>query len=289
MKKITQSLLSNNKVHFPAYDLNGNVMGLVNAANGNISAKYEYGPFGEVFCSVGDMAKVNPFGFLTKYTDNETDLLYYGYRYYSPALGRWLSRDPIEEQGGLNLYGFVNNDPVNGYDILGLMRWVELLEHVEKLDAFWKGIKCCCCEKTFLVAEITGFSSGETITHTVNIKKSGCTETIDIIAYYWWDCVSAQRDYRFDNSATRPRGRQAWQDYGWHKGGNPQTMSHKGMEKHWWDLWDMNHWNWQVAIIYRYCSKNQYRVKMRLSNALEWTWHDEGWGEPHEGAYGTIN
>ncbi len=55
-----------NGVHFPAYDLNGNVMGLVNAANGNISAKYEYGPFGEVFCSVGDMASVNPFGFSTK-------------------------------------------------------------------------------------------------------------------------------------------------------------------------------------------------------------------------------
>ena len=119
MKKITQSLLSNNKVHFPAYDLNGNVMGLVNAANGNISAKYEYGPFGEVFCSVGDMAKVNPFGFSTKYTDNETDLLYYGYRYYSPALGRWLSRDPIEEKGGLNLYAFVNNDPVNKWDLYG--------------------------------------------------------------------------------------------------------------------------------------------------------------------------
>jgi len=107
-------------VHFPAYDLNGNVMGLVNATNGNISAKYEYGPFGEVFCSVGDMAKVNPFGFSTKYTDFETDLLYYGYRYYSPSLGRWLSRDPIEERGGLNLYGFVNNDPVNKWDRLGL-------------------------------------------------------------------------------------------------------------------------------------------------------------------------
>jgi len=109
-------------VHFPAYDLNGNVMGLVNATNGNISAKYEYGPFGEVFCSVGDMAKVNPFGFSTKYTDNETDLVYYGYRYYSPALGRWLSRDPIEERGGLNLYGFVNNDPVNSHDMLGLWK-----------------------------------------------------------------------------------------------------------------------------------------------------------------------
>ncbi|MDD4406252.1 MAG: RHS repeat-associated core domain-containing protein [Parabacteroides sp.] len=57
--------------------------------------------------------------FFTKYTDNETDLVYYGYRYYSPALGRWLSRDPIEEQGGLNLYGFVNNDPVNKWDKLG--------------------------------------------------------------------------------------------------------------------------------------------------------------------------
>ncbi|MDD4406126.1 MAG: RHS repeat-associated core domain-containing protein, partial [Parabacteroides sp.] len=108
-----------NGVHFPAYDLNGNVMGLVNAANGIISAKYEYGPFGEVFCAVGDMARVNPFQFSTKYTDFETDLVYYGYRYYSPALGRWLSRDPIEEQGGLNLYGFVGNDPVNRWDVLG--------------------------------------------------------------------------------------------------------------------------------------------------------------------------
>ena len=63
-------------VHFPAHDLNGNVMGLVSAAAGNISAKYECGPFGEVFCSVGDMAKVNPFQFSTKYTDNETDLVY---------------------------------------------------------------------------------------------------------------------------------------------------------------------------------------------------------------------
>ena len=61
-----------------------------------------------------------PFQFSTQYTDNETDLVYYGYRYYSPALGRWLSRDPIEEQGGLNLYGFVNNDPVNKWDRLGL-------------------------------------------------------------------------------------------------------------------------------------------------------------------------
>jgi RHS repeat-associated protein len=43
----------------------------------------------------------------------------YGYRYYDPLTGRWPSRDPIGEKGGLNLYAFVLNDGVNDYDILG--------------------------------------------------------------------------------------------------------------------------------------------------------------------------
>jgi len=147
-------------VHFPAYDLNGNVMGLVNATNGMISAKYEYGPFGEVFCSVGDMAKVNPFQFSTKYTDTETDLLYYGYRYYSPSLGRWLSRDPIEEQGGLNLYGFVNNDPVNRWDRLGMWSHshdcaedqLELLRNTEE------GAKKCLAEWSKFFKSLDNFN-----------------------------------------------------------------------------------------------------------------------------------
>ena len=41
--------------------------------------------------------------FSTKYYDAEAGLYYYGYRYYSPSLGRWISRDPIEEEGGVNL------------------------------------------------------------------------------------------------------------------------------------------------------------------------------------------
>ena len=45
---------------------------------------------------------------------------YYGFRFYSPGQGRFLNRDPIEEQGGLNLYAFVGNDPVNRVDWLGL-------------------------------------------------------------------------------------------------------------------------------------------------------------------------
>jgi RHS repeat-associated protein len=64
--------------------------------------------------------KDNPFRFSTKFTDLESGLVNYGFRYYSPALGRFINKDPIQESGGLNLYGFVSNNPVSGVDILGM-------------------------------------------------------------------------------------------------------------------------------------------------------------------------
>src|SRR6266498_634072 len=54
-----------------------------------------------------------------KYCDDETDLVYYGHRYCNPSTGRWLSRDPIGEKGGLNLYGFVKNESITLVDPLG--------------------------------------------------------------------------------------------------------------------------------------------------------------------------
>ena len=77
-------------------------------------------PFGEVIRATGPMAAANPFRFSTKYYDQETGLYYYVFRFYSPTLGRWLSRDPLGEMGGRNLYGFVGNDAINIVDILGL-------------------------------------------------------------------------------------------------------------------------------------------------------------------------
>src|SRR6266403_1857079 len=59
------------------------------------------GPFGELLRATGPMAKVSPFRFSTKYQDDETDLLYYGYRYYNASTGRWISRDPVGESGGV--------------------------------------------------------------------------------------------------------------------------------------------------------------------------------------------
>jgi len=105
-----------------ACDGNGNVAALVSAAAGTNAAQFEYGPFAELLRATGPMAKANPFRFSTKYQDDETDLLYYGYRYYNPSTGRWLSRDPVEENGGNNLYGMLRNDPIDFIDILGLKK-----------------------------------------------------------------------------------------------------------------------------------------------------------------------
>jgi RHS repeat-associated protein len=52
--------------------------------------------------------------------DANTALAVYGFRYYSPEMGRWTARDPIEERGGLNLYGMVGNSAVNLIDMVGL-------------------------------------------------------------------------------------------------------------------------------------------------------------------------
>ena len=79
--------------HFASYDGNGNVTALVKASDGTTSANYEYGPFGEVIRMTGAMAAANPFRFSTKFQDDESDQLYYGYRSYNPSSGRWLNRD----------------------------------------------------------------------------------------------------------------------------------------------------------------------------------------------------
>jgi RHS repeat-associated protein len=112
--------------YYPTFDGNGNVSEYLAVAIVNnvpvvsIVAHYEYDAFGNTVVWSG--AKVADFShrFSTKSLDQVTGWYYYGYRYYDPLTGRWTSRDPIEESGGLNLYGFVSNDGVNQWDVLGM-------------------------------------------------------------------------------------------------------------------------------------------------------------------------
>ena len=106
--------------YYPAYDGNGNVTALVRASDGTLVASYEYDPFGKVLQASGDFADENRFRFSTKYTDQETGLANYGFRYYSSETGRWINKDPLEEDGGANLYRMIENDSVNSTDYLGL-------------------------------------------------------------------------------------------------------------------------------------------------------------------------
>jgi RHS repeat-associated protein len=109
-----------NGAHFVAYDGNGNVAVLVKGTDGTISAQYEYGPFAEPIRVTGIMGSTNPIRFSNKYTDDESDFLNYGHRYYNRSTGRWLSRDPIGERAGVGYYLYARNDPVGRFDILGL-------------------------------------------------------------------------------------------------------------------------------------------------------------------------
>jgi RHS repeat-associated protein len=60
----------------------------------------------------------------TKYWDADSKTLAYQFRDYGPGMGRWLSRDPIGERGGENLFAFLENEPIYNFDLFGLaIRW----------------------------------------------------------------------------------------------------------------------------------------------------------------------
>jgi RHS repeat-associated protein len=113
-------------IQFVAYDGNGNVSGLTSATDGSNTSRYEYGPFGEPLRTTGPLAAAHPIRWSTKVTDDESGLVYYGFRYYSPGTGRWLSVDPIEELGALSLYAFLDNRAPNYVDVLGMKDYYEV-------------------------------------------------------------------------------------------------------------------------------------------------------------------
>jgi RHS repeat-associated protein len=129
----------------PAYDHNGNVIGyfdcrtkltsgtatvIASTTGRAMTYTFEYDAFGRELSA--DLTQAGstttfpasvapPIRFSTKYSDIESGWVYYGYRYYSPEMGRWVNRDPIGERGGLNLYVMVGNDAVGEYDLLGML------------------------------------------------------------------------------------------------------------------------------------------------------------------------
>lgn len=119
----------------PGLDGNGNIIAWVNLNDGSLAGTAEHGAFGETLVLSGVSAEL-PLGFSTKYVDSETGFLDYGYRFYSPSLGRWLNRDILGEWAAFlrmnqELFSpsdyyeaqplaFVSNDPIGQIDLVGL-------------------------------------------------------------------------------------------------------------------------------------------------------------------------
>ena len=132
------------EVHVPLADHMGNVRHYYQfkSTKGNVTgqlvASYEYDAFGREVRAWGlntptenqppglpasrPWADLLPFHYSSKLRDVDSGFNYYGYRFYDPGAGRWLNRDPIEEEGGVNLYGMLLNDPLNWIDVLGMSK-----------------------------------------------------------------------------------------------------------------------------------------------------------------------
>ena len=123
----SHALLNTNQGGAPysyLYDGKGNVTALLDGV-GNVAQTYQYDPFGVRMNAAGSVNQ--PIQFSTKPYDEKIGLSYYGFRFYAPALGRWLTRDPLGEEGGINLYGFVGNNSINYIDPYGDQAVVPIL------------------------------------------------------------------------------------------------------------------------------------------------------------------
>ncbi len=147
------------------YDGKGNVTALIDGSQ-SVVATYTYDTFGNLMNKTGTLNQ--PFQFSTKQYDEKTGLSYYGYRFYSPALGRWITRDPLGETGGINLYGFVGGNPVSIVDPYGLFggpswlpRGIEHLLHfhIEQPSAIDEEIRELKLKRLILIDKLSYLES----------------------------------------------------------------------------------------------------------------------------------
>lgn len=102
--------------YYYVLERNGSVRAVLNSTGG-VAAEYHYTPFGEIENSTNAL---QPLRFMGRELDSTTSLYYVRNRWYDPALGRFISEDPIGLRGGVNPYAYVGNDPVNLRDPQGL-------------------------------------------------------------------------------------------------------------------------------------------------------------------------
>jgi RHS repeat-associated protein len=91
-------------------------------SSGTIRTRYDYDPYGRRTELSGNLDA--DFGYTGHFMlASQPDHTFTPFRLYRPDLGRWLSRDPIQERAGIGLYIYAGNDPLGALDPLGLVNW----------------------------------------------------------------------------------------------------------------------------------------------------------------------
>lgn len=132
------------RAYAPLHDHAGNVIALIDPDAREIVESYTYSAFGRetIYANGAEVARSavgNPWRFADKPIDEESELIYFGLRYYDPALGRWISQDSCRKDGP-NLYAYLHNNPINYIDHFGL--------ETDEFEEYYYGDveKHCYCE-----------------------------------------------------------------------------------------------------------------------------------------------
>lgn len=137
------------EIYVPLYDLQGNIACVLDHQKCKIVESYCYSAYREEKITnnrgkeVSNSSIGNPWRYRGKRIDKETGLIYFGYRYYSPEIGRWISPDPLGSIDGPNLYSYARNNPINYVDYFGFAS--EVNENQSCICRFCeRGDRCHC-------------------------------------------------------------------------------------------------------------------------------------------------
>lgn len=121
-------------------DIQGNISAITDSDK-NIISSLKYCPFEKMNGAERDDSR---YSFSSKEEDKMTRLSYYGYRFYGHQIGRWISRDPLQENGDLAVYRYAYNSPLRYLDGLGLKAEPSPSGNEFSPDGKPKGCNKCC-------------------------------------------------------------------------------------------------------------------------------------------------
>jgi len=165
------------------HDTLQSVLGL-SGHDGSVLQTVNYGPFGEKITAAG-ATNNNPLHFTGREEDADSGLYYFRARYYDPAIGRFITEDPMGFAAGINFYAYANNNPINANDPTGNWAWIDdaiftfgggaigVINQGFSNFIFGKGLMPENYARDYWAAFVGGAVSGETLLYAAPLGPAG--------------------------------------------------------------------------------------------------------------------